>query len=269
MAKTNQSSTEINNEINKIYISTISNVVATSLVYPFDTVRVRMHLNKVIHYTFKDLYKGYVAGLFRQLTYSTPNIYIYSSLISNYRATCNNEPKFVYKFCYGLISGTIAGIIGTPSEVIMIRSIVSKSSTGIIQNSKNILEKYGASHFLNGCFPTVIRSATFNSIRLSLYSELKPYVSNHNDNTLFTHSISALISTTVGIVVSNPFDVIKSRMQKKNTPFIETYKSIKNESLLQFYRGFIPNMIKSIPHSIISFILFEKMSRQILNKEII
>ena len=66
MAKTNQSSTEINNEINKIYISTISNVVATSLVYPFDTVRVRMHLNKVIHYTFKDLYKGYVAGLFRR-----------------------------------------------------------------------------------------------------------------------------------------------------------------------------------------------------------
>lgn len=256
-------------ELNKIYISTISNVLATSLVYPFDTVRVRMHLDKHIHYALKDLYKGYTAGLFRQLTYSTPNMYIFSTFISNYREKYNEEPKFLDKFSYALISGTVSGFLGTPSEVIMVRSIVSKSSTGIIQNSRNIYHKYGASHFFSGYFPTVLRSASFNSIRLSLYSELKPYISSYYNNSLFIHSTSALISTTIGIIVSNPFDVIKSRMQKKNTSFINTYKDIKGEGFFHFYKGFTPNMIKSIPHSIIAFVLFEKMSKQLLNKEII
>jgi len=256
------------NEQYKICISSISNIIATTLVYPFDTIRIKMHLDKEIHFTFRNMYKGYTSGILRQLTYSTPNIYIYSSLYSSYKDTHKKEPELARKFGYGVFAGAIAGLLGTPSEVIMVRDVLSKTTNGIVPISRTIWQKYGASHFFKGCFPTMFRSMTFNSIKLSMYSEIKPWVSQYTENKFYVHSSSAFISTTLGIVVSNPLDVIKSRMQKRNTGFVQTFYEIKNVGMFEFYKGFAPSMMKSVPHSIVSFVLFETLSKHILNKEL-
>lgn len=256
------------NEQYKIYISSISNVVATTMVYPLDTIRIKIHLDKEIHYTFRNLYKGYTSGVLRQLTYSTPNLYMYTSLYSDYKDKHEKEPDFVSKFGFALFAGAVSGVLGTPSEVIMIRDVLSKSNNGIFPISKTIWQKYGPWHFFQGCFPTVIRSAAFNSMRMPLYSEIKPSMSQYMENKFMVHGMSAFISTTVGIIVSNPFDVIKSRMQKRNTGFMQTFYEIKNMGIQEFYKGFAPNMLKSVPHSIVSFVLFENLSKHIMNKEL-
>ncbi len=72
--------------------------------------------------------------------------------------------------------------------------------------------------------------------------------------------ISAAISTITAIVISNPIDVIKSRAQKEKPKSILelTKRSFKTEGLSLFKRGLIASISKSLPHSIITFVLLEK-----------
>ena len=83
--------------------------------------------------------------------------------------------------------------------------------------------------------------------------------------------MTGAISTTIAIVVSNPIDVIKARAQKSDSANVtEIIKStFKNERFTFLYRGLLPSISKSLPHSIISFVVLEKMMILITGKDAI
>ena len=56
--------------------SMFASMFATTIVHPFDVIKVSKQLNYKVLYRFPQIYKGYSAGLLRQVTYSTPNIVI-------------------------------------------------------------------------------------------------------------------------------------------------------------------------------------------------
>ena len=282
----NETSINKTNTIKKFLFSTIANFTAISVVYPFDNIRIKQHNNIKINYQFSYLYNGYTSSLLKQTTYSVPNVFIYSQLLANYKNTEKKEPSLITKLLYGSFSGSIAGFLGTPSEVIMVRAISSPNKfQGVIPSIKNTYNAHGIKEFFNGYQPTVIRAFLFNGPKLAFYTECKNKLSNNYPElkgTIKLHAFSAFVSTSIGVLISNPFDVVKTRMQtpskiqisnktQSNGKKNEIYNTIKNifqkEGFSAFYKGTLPSLIKNTPHAVISFVLLDQLSSYFIGKE--
>ena len=249
-----------------------ASMFATTIVHPFDVIKVSKQLNYKVLYRFPQIYKGYSTGLLRQVTYSTPNIVIYSGLLNKYKEIYGSEAEYKYKLLFGTISGGIGGLTGNPSEVLFVKALKDIPNQNIISSSKEIIQQYGYGHLFNGYKAAIMRSAVYNSVRLSLYSESKNYFQNQFPNlsgTSSLHFLSGSFSTIIAIIISNPIDVMKSRLQKDGT--IGANQMIKqtfqHEGISGFYKGLLPSIMKSFPHSIISFMVLEKMTKLITGKE--
>ena len=266
----------MDNKVNqRLLCGTISSFIATTIVHPFDVLKISRQINIKPQYTFVNLYRGYSIGLIRQLTYSVPNVFIFTELNNFYRKTHNKQPDFKNKLFYGIISGSISGFTGNPSEVLMVRSIHKEKKTKpLVQEIKNIYNTSGIPGFFSGYKVAILRSSVYNGTRLPLYSQSKEKIIEFQPSlkgTTMLHFSAAAISTITAILVSNPIDVIKARAQKEKPKSIITLakKSFKDEGLKLFQRGLLPSICKSFPHSIISFVVLEKTTQLITGKDAI
>lgn len=255
-------------KLTRVMCNIIGAFTATTMVHGFDVIRISQQTNVKPQYTFNHLYKGFSAGILRQLTYSVPNITTYSELTRQYKEKYNVEPPLLYKTGFGTISGAIGGFFGTPSEVVLVRSINPTIPTaGLFEHAKNIYNTNGLHGFIKGGDVATVRSALFNGIRLSVYSESKTqiqelYPSLEGTSTL--HFMSAICATSLGIFASNPVDYIKSQVQNPgNTKTISEIvnTTYKQNGILGFYKGTSASLSKSIPHSVISFVIIERLMR--------
>ena len=248
--------------------SVLSSFGATAIVHPFDVIKISQQLKLPVQYKFPNIYRGLPTGLLRQFTYSAPNTYLFSEMLQQYRSKYGDEPSIIYKGAMGAISGGIGGITGTPSEVLLVRAIHKQPPpVGMITHAKSVYAQNGLYGFFKGSGASVFRASVFNSVRLSLYSETKIRVQQTYPNLTGTsslHFISAAVGSVSGVLVSNPIDVIKARIQQpQNTSsaYQLIQQTVTNEGLRGFYRGTFASMSKTIPHSIISFVLFEQLTR--------
>jgi len=260
--------------LKKLGCSTIATFTATSLVHPFDVLRIMHQVNKTPEMTFSGLYRGYSVGLLRQCTYSIPNVFMYSELQNTYREKYGSDPTFAIKCGFGITSGSIGGFTGTPSELMMIRSINPNTLTpGIFPSFKAIWSQYGIRGFFRGYSYTIARSAVFNGARLSVYSETKKEILQQYptlEGTTTSHIVSALSGACAGVFISNPLDVVKTRIQMYPGSNPSTIvRNIASEGPLAFYKGVFPSLTKSIPHSVISFVVLEQLTRIWMGKEVI
>ena len=265
-----------NNKIqSRIICGTISSFIATTIVHPFDVLKISRQINIKPQYTFSNLYRGYSIGLFRQLTYSVPNIFMFTELNNFHKKKFNNEPDYKCKLLYGILSGGVSGFTGNPSEVLLVRSINPKEpKVSFGTQIKNVYNASGITGFFNGYKLAIGRSAIYNGTRLPLYSQSKGKLQDMYPTlkgTTALHFISAAISTITAIIISNPIDVIKSRAQKENPKSIIefTKQSFKREGTGILTRGLTASICKSFPHSIISFIVLEKTMLLITGKDAI
>jgi hypothetical protein len=266
----------MNNDYMRFACGNVSAFVATSFVHPMDVIKISKQLNIKPQYNFSNLYRGYTIGLLRQATYSSPNVFIFTQLLNNYKKKNNNsEPEYLRKLLYGSFSGAISGFTGNPSEVILVRAIQpDKPKQTFIKYSRDVYNQYGLRGFFNGYKAAISRSLVFNGTRLSLYSQCKTILINKYPslkNTTTLHFMTGAISTISAIIISNPIDVIKARAQKADAVTIpEIVKTAyKNEGFSILYKGLFPSISKSLPHSIISFVVLEKMMLLITGKEAI
>ena len=252
----------------RLLSSTISAFTATTVVHPLDVIRISQQTNVIAQYTISHLYRGYAAGLLRQMTYSVPNVTIFAELIQRHKREHGSEPNFINKALFGAISGSISGLTGTPSEVVLVRAINPMiPSVSIITGAHQIYLNHGISGFLKGAYVSSFRSSVFNSIRLSVYAECKTRVHHAHprlEGTSTLHFIAAILGTGVGVLVSNPIDVIKSQLQASQSKI--SVKDIISTTYTQcgprgFYKGTVASLFKSIPHSIITFVMLEKLTR--------
>ena len=256
----------------KFGCSLFSSCVATTIVHPFDVVKISRQIHLPIYYQFSHLYKGYFYGLTRQTTYSAPNVFLYNHLNTYYKENYIQEPSFFIKYSFGLLSGGISGLTGNPSEVLLIKTLHSKDNKNPLQHYKEFIYQHNYQGLLHGYKMAIMRSAIYNSFRLSLYSENKYFLQYQFPSlkeTSFLHFLSSSISTLIAIVISNPVDVIKAQMQQKgNQQLIALIKeNYHQHGIKGFYRGLIPSISKSLPHSVISFMLVEKTMKLCTGKE--
>lgn len=296
----------------KMVIAAFSGMGAATICHPLDVIRVQMQTEGTSYENAKDcanqiverdglkkgLYAGISAAYLRQWLYGSCRIGIYAFLLEqkmskNVEAGLDkNKIAFASKLLMGMTSGGIGSFVGTPSELALVRmSNDSKLAENQRRNYKNvgdcvvrIANEEGFTKLWTGARVTVIRAMVLSACALGFTSEIKLKLTSTG---LFGADgqsyggipllfVATLFSSFIANIFSNPFDVVKSRMQnqKADKDGKKHYKSMTDafvkilaeEGVLKLWAGFVPAFLKLAPYTIISLTLAEKITMAVTGK---
>lgn len=203
-----------------------------------------------------------------------------------------NDISFGRKLAMGCCSGGIGSFIGNPSEIALVRlSNDAKLPSEQRRNYSNVADcivrmakEEGVTSLWRGATPTVARATLLSATTLGVTSELKGRLARSGyfgENGGMFYGLpmmfcSTLCSSFLANIVSNPFDVLKSRIQNMPagegikpmyTGMIDCFgKSVKSDGILVLWRGFTPAFVKLAPYSIISLTLADKLTKAVTGK---
>lgn len=285
----------------RMVIAAFSGMGAATVCHPLDVVRVQMQTEGGSYKNPADcakqvlekeglkngLYAGIGAAYLRQWTYGSCRIGIYAFLLEQAKKEAGNTPiAFTRKLAMGMTSGGIGSFVGTPSELALVRMTADsklpqnerRNYKGIGDCLSRIVKDEGIAGLWTGATVTVVRAMLLSACVLGIGSEAKDNLRKSGlfgaDGELF-HGLpllfsATLISSFVANIVSNPVDVVKSRMQNQkpdkdgNLKYPNTLdcfvQIIRDEGVAKLWSGFVPAFVKLAPYTIISLILTEKIT---------
>jgi len=291
----------------RMVLGALGGMGAACVCHPLDVIRVQMQIDGVSGgaraysgpldaaskiYARKGivagLYPGIDAAFLRQWTYGACRVGIYAFLLD--KAQQGKEKgtaiPFSQKLLMGSTAGAIGSFVGVPAELALVRmSADSKLPPAEQRHYRHVgdcimrtAREEGATALWKGGTPTIIRATLLSSAVLGCYSEVKEqlhtklptvFPDKNGIPLMFTGTVFA---SFVANGVSNPFDVVKSRVQNMPRPqpgqqpqyagmadcFV---KSVKGEGPMVLMRGFVPAFLKLAPYTTISLILTDNLAR--------
>jgi solute carrier family 25 (mitochondrial oxoglutarate transporter), member 11 len=203
---------------------------------------------------------------------------------------------FATKLGMGCISGGIGSLVGTPSEVALVRMSADsklptadrRHYTSVINCLSRIAKEEGVRMWWRGATPTVVRATLLGSASMGVTSQAKSELiatGYFGKNGQWVGGIpllfcATLVSSFCANIVANPFDVIKSRLQSMAIPtgphqqrpmyngMMDCFvQSIKAEGVSVLWAGFVPAFIKLAPYSVISLTLLDKLTKAVTGKD--
>ncbi|EXJ71196.1 uncharacterized protein A1O5_06190 [Cladophialophora psammophila CBS 110553] len=266
-----------------------SGIVATTCIHPIDVVKVRLQLagpfgstsarpsafsvakNIVTQGRLLDLYQGISAGYLRQVVYGTARLgffYTFEDALKRRALRHNREITFPERGLAGLIAGGLGSLIGTPTEVALIRMQSEGAKPpherlkyrSVFDALARITRTEGIRALWSGTSPTVIRACSTNFGQLTFFSESKHQLSKRTNLSPQAQSlIASAIAGTFAATLSLPFDFVKTRLQFQTRQpngtamyrgtFDCFVKVARTEGLTAFYRGFVPYYFRMAPHA--------------------
>jgi len=270
---------------------------AAMFCHPFDVVRVMMQVQTEAKGTVgtamsvykegglrRGLYSGLSAAFLRQWTYGSCRIGIYSFLLKSQEKPA--DVGFGLKLGFGTVSGGIGSLAGTPAELALVRMsadaklpVSERRGLGVHKVLGSVIQESGILGMWTGVGPTVARAMALSSVTLAVTSEVKqqlpqkvPWMSEYPTMTMVT---STTIASFWGTAASQPFDVVKSRMQNMVIPpdgvapyssAIDCAMKCFKENPLTLMRGFTPAFVKLTPYTVLSLTIVEKLTQILTGK---
>lgn len=299
--------------VTKMVIAAFAGMGAATVCHPLDVVRVQMQTegaeykgpldcaNQIAKRDgiIKGLYAGITAAYLRQWLYGSCRIGIYSYLLEQAQqrnvaqGVDKNNIFLSTKLLMGMTSGGIGSFVGTPSELALVRmsndsklpASEKRNYRGVSDCVARIAREEGVPALWTGARVTVVRAMLLSACALAFTSEIKLRLIGTGvfggDGQLF-HGLpllfcSILASSFVANVVSNPFDVVKSRLQNQqadrdgNVAYRSMTdaltKIVAHEGVWKLWAGFVPAFLKLAPYTIISLTLTEKITKAVTGKD--
>ena len=179
-------------------------------------------------------------------------------------------------------SGALAAVITNPIWVVKTR-MLSTSATeagaypGLIAGLRSILRKEGPRGYFHGLTPT-LAGVSHGSLYFMAYEKLNKWRRDRreaqggsgqlsNMDTIMNSTLSKLWAGTI----TYPHQVLRARMQTQNLrgaespaqPNLSVRALIRtvwrNEGALGFYKGMFPNLLRVVPSTCITFLVYENV----------
>ncbi|KAH8296841.1 hypothetical protein KR054_011956, partial [Drosophila jambulina] len=271
----------------------VSGAISQAITTPLDLIESRMvatgkekgtikSVQRAIHtHGFLSLYDGLVAQVLRQLTYTTMRFHLYELGKSHV-----NECSFLVKVSIATLSGCVAGLVGIPLEVVNTRMHVDRALPRYQRrNYRNVFdglyrmardEGYRAlySSFVLTCLrsavTTIGQNAIYDQVKLFLililinvitYVQVKEqymqYFDLEHDSTLL-HLMSSVTAVCVFGPVIQPVENIRTIKMVNNLSLRDSISQLMRYGPLGPFRGMVPAMLRLMPNTIITLLLYEK-----------
>jgi hypothetical protein len=176
-------------------------------------------------------------------------------------------------------AGAIGAFVGSPADLVLVRMQADgKLPVGQRIGYKNafdglarIIREEGVVSLWRGSGPNSIRAMLMNTGQVASYDQAKELLLKIDffKDDIITHSISSVVAAFIATLICNPVDVIKTRVMnsKKGSTGNIIYKNsldcltktLTSEGPLALYKGFWPFFARLGPHTIITFIVYERL----------
>jgi len=272
----------------ELLTSGISVSCANTATNPLDVVKVRLQiesnkvriagqakpglvktgLNVVKHEGVTALWSGLGPSLARGFFFGGARLGMYTP-IKNILIG-DEKPTFAMKVAAGSISGGVAAAITSPIELIKTRLQCAgnnpakpKTSMGVI---KAVVAADGVVGLWKGAMPGLIRAAILTAAQCATYDEIKRKVVNltgWNEKNLATQVTSSMLAGLATTTVSNPIDVVKTRMYVSGGQYSGAMACladvVRKDGMMGLMKGWSASYARLGPHTMIMFLTAEQL----------
>lgn len=277
--------------------SAIAACTAEALTLPLDTAKVRLQLQQgsnkykgmlgtVVTIAREEgatsLWKGLEPGLHRQCLFGGLRIGLYEPVRDLYVGKDHKgDPPLHLKIAAGLTTGALGISVASPTDLVKVRmQSEGKLPAGAPKKYPNAFAAYGIIAreeglvgLWKGLGPNIARNALINAAELASYDQIKQglLAAGMPDN-VGTHLVSGLGAGFVAVCIGSPVDVVKSRVMGDRagrfTGVVDCFvKTARNEGLLAFYKGFIPNFGRLGSWNVAMFLTLEQVKKLFTPKD--
>ncbi|XP_034109402.1 mitochondrial dicarboxylate carrier [Drosophila nasuta] len=221
------------------------------------------------HNGFISLYDGLSAQVFRQCSYGLLRFHLYHK-----GKEYVDEFNFLHKIFVATVAGTIAGIVGIPSEMINTRMQIDRMLSPKIQrNYKHVFHGFykvcreeGIRALYTGGMYACTRSALATVGQIAVYDQSKilylRYLKLDEDSKLL-HLISSLSAGIICAPLVQPIEILKTLKMVATSNYLSTKKQ-KKIHLMRFgfrglFRGFTATICRMVPNTIILMLVYEEL----------
>lgn len=218
------------------------------------------------------LSRGLTASMLRELAYSSIRIGAYEPIRAVLSGNEDSKANPIVKWLSALLSGGLGSALANPTDLVKTRfQAWLPNQPPPYPNTFAAFYIIGKNEGLKGLYrgvgPTVVRAAILTSSQLGSYDVIKNNVFMQYfgmQDGLLLHLSSAMLAGLVTTTATNPVDVIKTRYMSDSkglyrSPIHCFTHTLRQEGAGAFFKGWMPSYWRLGPHTIISFLLMEKM----------
>lgn len=271
--------------VGRWYFGGLASAGAACVTHPLDLLKVHLQtqqggkltLGQMIVKIYRSdgirgFYNGISASLLRQLTYSTTRFGMYETIKKTFPGDSTTIPFYQKALIAGL-SGACGGWVGTPGDMVNVRMqndmkvppAQRRNYKHAIDGLIRVIREEGITKIFNGATMATTR-ATFMTIgQLSFYDQIKQTLiaTGYMKDNPTTHFTSSFMAASVATVLTQPLDVMKTRMM--NAPpgqfkgIMDCFFYTAKLGPTAFFKGFIPAWVRLAPHTVLTFIFLEQL----------
>ncbi|XP_073149294.1 mitochondrial uncoupling protein 5-like [Henckelia pumila] len=228
------------------------------------------------------LFSGVSATVLRQTLYSTTRMGLYEIIKKKWTDPNTNNMPLMRKITAGLIAGGIGAAVGNPADVAMVRMQADgrlplsqrRNYKSVVDAISQMTKNEGVTSLWRGSSLTVNRAMLVTASQLASYDQIKEMILEKNlmKDGLGTHVTASFAAGFVASVVSNPVDVIKTRVMNMKVeagaaaaPYSGAIdcamKTVRAEGAMALYKGFIPTISRQGPFTVVLFVTLEQVRK--------
>ncbi|KAI9111824.1 hypothetical protein K1719_017514 [Acacia pycnantha] len=228
------------------------------------------------------LFNGVSATILRQCLYSATRMGLYDHLKHKWSdQKSGGIMSLPRKITAGLLSGGVGAAVGNPADLAMVRMQADgrlppaqrrnyKSGVDAIVRT---VKQEGLTSLWRGSSLTVIRAMLVTASQLATYDQIKEEILKRRwmRDGLGTHVTASFVAGFAAAVVTNPVDVLKTRMMNMKVeeggkrPYSGAFdcasKTVRSEGPMALYKGFIPTISRQGPFTVVLFVTLEQVRK--------
>ncbi|GMR63076.1 hypothetical protein PMAYCL1PPCAC_33271, partial [Pristionchus mayeri] len=219
-------------------------------------------------------YNGISASILRQMTYSTTRFGLYNVLKKQFPS---DQPlPFYQKAFLAGVSGACGGFVGTPGDLVNVRMQNDvklppeqrRNYKNAIDGVLRILKEEGIVRLWGGAVMATSRAILMTIGQLAFYDQIKQTLVGlgmDKDNEV-THFSSAILAASIATLMTQPMDVLKTRMMNANPGQYKTIlhcvKHTAETGPTAFFKGLMPAWVRLAPHTVLTFLILEQLTKR-------
>lgn len=141
----------------------------------------------------------------------------------------------------------------------------------VLDGMSTVIRYEGYKALFNGTTMATSRAVLMTIGQLSMYDQFKDLLLTKapegtlKDDTI-THIIASLMAGTTATTLTQPLDVVKTRLMNETTGHYkgawDVARSIfRDYGPIGFFRGFLPAFVRLAPHTMLTFVFLEELRK--------
>lgn len=194
------------------------------------------------------------------------------------QASPAEELGLLVKIPCAMLAGCVGAFAGNPADLVMVRmqadgkrpAAERRNYRGVFDALRRVAQAEGIpALWLSGVLPNMARASIITVGHLAAYDTLKlTYTQSFglDSTSVLTHLVSAVSAAGVSSIISNPVDVVKTRLMNALPGRYRgvvhcVATTLRAEGLVGLYKGFGATISRQVPYVTMSWLIVEQLKQ--------